>query len=158
MSVELLPALRPTRVPWNNGRIIGQKRPLLPRHVWSIRDDLVTQVRITGFEKMGHDTPSRKNLAVVCDFVAPSQHKQRQRAKPLPPHGNECSYMLSQDPLASHQAASIASSRSHRSGQSGDRTSAHIMPADLAASMPWSLSSRTRQPEGGASRRAAADR
>ena len=37
MSVDLLPALRPARVPWNKGRIIGQKRPLLPRHVWSIR-------------------------------------------------------------------------------------------------------------------------
>lgn len=37
MSVEFLPALHPARVPWNKGRIIGQKRPLLPRHVWSIR-------------------------------------------------------------------------------------------------------------------------
>lgn len=37
MSVELLPVLRPVRVLWNKGRIIGQKRPLLPRHVWSIR-------------------------------------------------------------------------------------------------------------------------
>lgn len=37
MSADLLPALRPARVPWNKGRIIGQKRPLLPRHVWSIR-------------------------------------------------------------------------------------------------------------------------
>ena len=37
MSVDLLPVLRPVRVPWNKGRIIGQKRPLMPRHVWSIR-------------------------------------------------------------------------------------------------------------------------
>ncbi len=37
MSIETLPALRPTRVPWNKGRIVGQKRPLLPKHVWSIR-------------------------------------------------------------------------------------------------------------------------
>jgi site-specific recombinase XerC len=37
MSIETLPALRPTRVPWNKGRIIGQKRPLLPKLVWSIR-------------------------------------------------------------------------------------------------------------------------
>jgi site-specific recombinase XerC len=38
MSVDLhLPALRQSRAPWNKGRIIGQKRPLLPRHVWSIR-------------------------------------------------------------------------------------------------------------------------
>lgn len=37
MSIETLPALRPTRTPWNKGRIVGQKRPLLPKHVWSIR-------------------------------------------------------------------------------------------------------------------------
>lgn len=37
MTIELLPALHPARVAWNKGRIIGQRRPLLPRHVWSIR-------------------------------------------------------------------------------------------------------------------------
>jgi hypothetical protein len=37
MSIDFLPALRPDRAAWNKGRIIGQKRPLLPKHVWSIR-------------------------------------------------------------------------------------------------------------------------
>lgn len=37
MSSETLPALHRTRAPWNKGRIVGQKRPLLPKHVWSIR-------------------------------------------------------------------------------------------------------------------------
>ncbi|MFO1144282.1 MAG: tyrosine-type recombinase/integrase [Amaricoccus sp.] len=37
MSTEFLPALRPTRIAWNKGRIVGQKRPLQPKHVWSIR-------------------------------------------------------------------------------------------------------------------------
>ena len=37
MPIETLPTLRPTRAPWNKGRIVGQKRPLLPKHVWSIR-------------------------------------------------------------------------------------------------------------------------
>lgn len=37
MSIETLAALRPTRAPWNKGRIVGQKRLLLPKHVWSIR-------------------------------------------------------------------------------------------------------------------------
>ena len=32
-----LPALRSARPPWNWGRIVGQERPLLPQHVWSIR-------------------------------------------------------------------------------------------------------------------------
>ena len=37
MSDEQLPALRPPRPAWNKGRIVGQKRPLAPKHVWSIR-------------------------------------------------------------------------------------------------------------------------
>ena len=37
MSIETLPALRPTRAPWTKGRIIGQKRPLMPKHVWPSR-------------------------------------------------------------------------------------------------------------------------
>lgn len=37
MSIETLPVLRSVRAPWNKGRIVGQKRPLLPKHVWSIR-------------------------------------------------------------------------------------------------------------------------
>lgn len=37
MSVNQLPALPPPRPAWNKGRLVGQKRPLLPKHVWSIR-------------------------------------------------------------------------------------------------------------------------
>lgn len=37
MSVVNLPALRPIRPAWNKGRVVGQKRPLLPKHVWAIR-------------------------------------------------------------------------------------------------------------------------
>jgi site-specific recombinase XerC len=37
MPVEILPALRPVHAPWNKGRIVGQKLPLIPKHVWSIR-------------------------------------------------------------------------------------------------------------------------
>ncbi|CUH89878.1 hypothetical protein PH5382_03832 [Phaeobacter sp. CECT 5382] len=37
MSHLNLPAIRAKRIPWNKGRIIGQKRPLLPKHVWAIR-------------------------------------------------------------------------------------------------------------------------
>lgn len=31
-----LPIIRPIRSAWNKGRIVGQKRPLLPKHVWAI--------------------------------------------------------------------------------------------------------------------------
>ena len=37
MSQIQLPVPRPTRPPWNKGRLVGQKRPLLPRQVWAIR-------------------------------------------------------------------------------------------------------------------------
>ncbi len=37
MSRLQLPVPRPKRTPWNKGRLVGQKRPLLPRQVWAIR-------------------------------------------------------------------------------------------------------------------------
>ena len=37
MHTQNLPAIRPRRPAWNKGRIVGQKRPLLPKHVWAIR-------------------------------------------------------------------------------------------------------------------------
>ena len=37
MTIENLPMIVKKRAAWNKGRIVGQKRPLLPRHVWAIR-------------------------------------------------------------------------------------------------------------------------
>jgi site-specific recombinase XerC len=37
MQTPNLPAIRSLRPAWNKGRIVGQKRPLLPKHVWAIR-------------------------------------------------------------------------------------------------------------------------
>ena len=37
MTTPNLPAIIPLRRAWNRGRIIGQKRPLQPKHVWAIR-------------------------------------------------------------------------------------------------------------------------
>jgi integrase len=37
MSTIQLPAITPTRQPWNKGRLVGQKRPLLAKQVWAIR-------------------------------------------------------------------------------------------------------------------------
>lgn len=37
MSTSNLPMIIPSKCAWNHGRIIGQKRPLLPKHVWAIR-------------------------------------------------------------------------------------------------------------------------
>src|SRR5919201_5665015 len=33
-------SLTPRREPWNKGKLIGQKPPLRPKHVWSIRSRL----------------------------------------------------------------------------------------------------------------------
>lgn len=67
MTVELLPALRPARVAWNKGRIIGQKRPLLPRHVWSIRVrlEMAGNTRDLALFNMAIDSKLRG-----CDLVA----------------------------------------------------------------------------------------
>lgn len=37
MPRALLPAVTPKHRPWNKGRLVGQKRPLLPKQVWAIR-------------------------------------------------------------------------------------------------------------------------
>ncbi|MEL7466619.1 MAG: tyrosine-type recombinase/integrase [Pseudomonadota bacterium] len=37
MHVPNLPAIRPKKPAWNKGRLVGQKRPLKPKHVWAIR-------------------------------------------------------------------------------------------------------------------------
>lgn len=36
MQTPNRPALRVKRAPWNKVRIVGQKRSLMPRHVWAI--------------------------------------------------------------------------------------------------------------------------
>ena len=37
MQTPNLPAIRALRPAWNKGQIVGQKRPLKPKHVWTIR-------------------------------------------------------------------------------------------------------------------------
>ncbi len=37
MSKIHLPVVKPKRRPWNKGRLVGQKRPLLAKQVWAIR-------------------------------------------------------------------------------------------------------------------------
>ena len=37
MQTPNLPNIRPQRPAWNKGRLAGQKRPLMPKHVWAIR-------------------------------------------------------------------------------------------------------------------------
>ena len=37
MTIANLPAIRACRPAWNKSRVVGQKRPLMPKHVWAIR-------------------------------------------------------------------------------------------------------------------------
>lgn len=37
MPVANKPAIRAFRPAWNKGCVVGQKRPLVPKHVWAIR-------------------------------------------------------------------------------------------------------------------------
>ena len=66
MFVSNLPMVIPSTNAWNHGRIIGQKRPLLPKHVWAIRVrlELVDAVRDLALFNMAIDSKLRG-----CDFV-----------------------------------------------------------------------------------------
>ena len=66
MQIPNLPAIRACRPAWNKGRIVGQKKPLLPKHVWAIR----VRLEIAG----NHRDLALFNLAIGsklrgCDLV-----------------------------------------------------------------------------------------
>ena len=66
MQTPNLPAVRARRPDWNKGRIVGLKRPLLPKHVWAIR----VRLEIAG----NHRDLAPFNLAIdsklrECDLV-----------------------------------------------------------------------------------------
>jgi len=84
MSVDLLPALRPARATWNKGRIIGQKRPLLPRNVWSIRVrlELANNGRDLALFNMAVDSKLR-GCDLVCLGSGRSSWRVRSRNTPL---------------------------------------------------------------------------
>ncbi|MFV1491509.1 integrase, partial [Phaeobacter sp. JH18-32] len=66
MSIPNLPAIRMRHAPWNKGRIIGQKRPLRPKHVWAIRVrlELSDRVRDLALFNLAIDSKLRG-----CDLV-----------------------------------------------------------------------------------------
>jgi len=66
MSASNLPTVIPSRKSWNHGRIIGQKRPLLPTHVGAVRVrlELAGAVRDLALFNMAVDSKLRG-----CDLV-----------------------------------------------------------------------------------------
>jgi integrase len=67
MSRVQLPAVTPKRRAWNKGRLIGQKRPLLPKQVWAIRArlELAGNLRDLALFNVAIDSKLRG-----CDLVA----------------------------------------------------------------------------------------
>ena len=82
MHIPNLPAIHPKRPAWNKGRLIGQKRPLLPKHVWAIRVrlEIAEATRDLALFNMAIDSKLRGcdlvRLKVADVFVA-GQMKER---------------------------------------------------------------------------------
>ena len=66
MSRIQLPVAKPNRPPWNKGRIVGQKRPLLPKQVWAIRArlEIASNLRDLALFNLAIDSKLRG-----CDLV-----------------------------------------------------------------------------------------
>lgn len=82
MQTPNLPAIRPKRPAWNKGRLIGQKRPLLPKHVWAIRVrlEIAEKTRDLALFNMAIDSKLRGCDLVklkVSDVYAAGQIKER---------------------------------------------------------------------------------
>ena len=82
MTIENLPAIRACRPAWNKGRIVGQKRPLLPKHVWAIRVrlEIAKNVRDLALFNLAIDSKLRGCDLVklrVADVYAAGQVKER---------------------------------------------------------------------------------
>ncbi len=81
MEVPNLPAIRALRPTWNKGRIVGQKRPLEPKHVWAIRVrlELAENNRDLGLSILAIDSKLRGCHLVklkVVDVMASGQIKE----------------------------------------------------------------------------------
>ena len=77
-----LPAIRALRPAWNKGRIVGQKLPLKPKHVWAIRVrlELAENHRDIALFNMAIDSKLRGCDLVrmkVADVMASGQIKER---------------------------------------------------------------------------------
>ena len=77
-----LPAIRALRPAWNKGRIVGQKRPLKPKHVWAIRVrlELAENHRDLALFNLAIDSKLRGCDLVrmkVIDVMASGQIKER---------------------------------------------------------------------------------
>lgn len=82
MQTPDLLAIRALRPAWNKGRIVGQKRPLKPKHVWAIRVrlELAENYRDLALFNLAIDSKLRGCDLVkmkVVDVMASGQIKER---------------------------------------------------------------------------------
>ncbi len=82
MQTPNLPAVRSRRPAWNKGRLVGQKRPLLPKHVWAIRVrlEIANNYRDLALFNLAIDSKLRGCDLVtlkVVDIFAAGQVKER---------------------------------------------------------------------------------
>lgn len=82
MPIANLPAVRACRPAWNKGRLVGQKRPLLPKHVWAIRVrlEIANRVRDLALFNLAIDSKLRGCDLVklkVADVFSAGQVKER---------------------------------------------------------------------------------
>ena len=82
MSTANLPAIRASRPAWNKGRIVGQKLPLQPKHVWAIRVrlEIAQRTRELALFNLAIDSKLRGCDLVrlkVADVYATGRVKQR---------------------------------------------------------------------------------
>lgn len=82
MTTANLPAIRACRPAWNKGRIVGQKLPLMPKHVWAIRVrlEIADNVRDLALFNLAIDSKLRGCDLVklkVADIYAAGQVRDR---------------------------------------------------------------------------------
>jgi hypothetical protein len=87
MQTPNLPAIRALRPAWNKGRIVGQKLPLKPKHVWAIRVrlELAENDRPCPFQR-GHRLQVAwmrlgSNESCRCDGIRANQRTSVRTAK-----------------------------------------------------------------------------
>src|SRR4051794_14269825 len=89
---SIVPALK--RTPWNKGKLIGAKPPLLARHVWSIRTKLQIERRVRELAMFNLAIDSKLRgcdvVAIRLEDVAPNGYalaratvRQRKTGRPV---------------------------------------------------------------------------
>jgi hypothetical protein len=68
------------REPWNKGKLIGQKPPLRPKHVWSIRTRLQMEGRTRDLAMFNLAIDSKLRAAMSSHFGSRTLHRSATRS------------------------------------------------------------------------------